>query len=138
MKSLDLKTVLIAGLVVVVILGADRAGEAGASSVADSNSDMIAVTGEYGNGTSVLWLIDTKSKQLAVYRSMSGNSVALVGARRIEHDLKLLDYQDRSPSSLHPSALEKRYRDFLKKRSGKSDSTAFPAPPASSDDGKKK
>ena len=54
---------------------------------------IIAVTGSYGVGTSVLYVIDTKSKQLAVYeaRGGSGNGrrIYLVGARRIDLDLQL-------------------------------------------------
>ena len=62
---------------------------------ADSNQDMIAVTGVDITGTSVLYLVDTRSKQLVVYQASGGGSttqsVRLVGARNISLDLRLDD-----------------------------------------------
>lgn len=93
-----------------------RAGAAGAT---DNNGDMIAVTGDYGNGTSVLYVIDTKAKHLAVYRSVNGNTVELVGARRIEHDLRLWEFNDRSSDSHRVLNLEKQYDDYQRRATGK-------------------
>ena len=71
--------------------------EGGASS---ANNGFIAVTGSYGVGTSVLYLIDTESRQLAVYEARGGSAgnrrIVLVGARRIDLDLQLPSYNDRS------------------------------------------
>ena len=71
---------------------------AGAS--ADSNNQMIAVTGVDRTGASVLYLIDTEAKQLAVYQATGGTSskmgVKLIGARRLDLDLKLFGYNDQS------------------------------------------
>jgi len=71
--------------------------EGGGSS---SNNGFIAVTGSYGLGTSVLYLVDTKNQQLAVYEARGGSAaqrrVILVGARRIDLDLQLPGYNDRS------------------------------------------
>ena len=65
-----------------------------------ANNGFIAVTGSYGIGTSVLYLIDTNSQQLAVYEARGGSAgqrrVVLVGARRIDLDLQLPSYNDRS------------------------------------------
>ncbi|MBL8734002.1 MAG: hypothetical protein JNN13_16640 [Planctomycetes bacterium] len=65
-----------------------------------SGNGFIAVTGSYGVGTSVLYLIDTQNRQLAVYEARGGSSeqrrVMLVGARRIDLDLQLHAYNDRS------------------------------------------
>lgn len=62
--------------------------------------DFLAVTGSYGVGTSVLYLVDTKNRQLAVYEARGGSTegrrVILVGARRIDLDLQLEKYNDRS------------------------------------------
>jgi len=73
------------------------AEESGASS---ANNGFIAVTGSYGVGTSVLYLIDTNNQQLAVYEARGGSAgnrrVVLVGARRIDLDLQLPSYNDRS------------------------------------------
>lgn len=71
---------------------------AGAS--ADSNNQMIAVTGVDRTGASVLYLVDTEAKQLAVYQATGGTSskmgVKLIGARRLDLDLKLFGYNDQS------------------------------------------
>jgi hypothetical protein len=68
--------------------------------IASSNNGFLAVTGSYGVGTSVLYLVDTVSRQLAVYEARGGSAeqrrIVLVGARRIDLDLQLRDYNDRS------------------------------------------
>ena len=60
----------------------------------------LAVTGSYGVGTSVLYLIDTNTKQLAVYEARGGSPsmrrIMLVAARRIDLDLQLESYNDGS------------------------------------------
>lgn len=67
---------------------------------AASANGFVAVTGSYGIGTSVLYLIDTVNRQLAVYEARGGGMdqrrVVLVGARRIDLDLQLRSYNDRS------------------------------------------
>lgn len=50
----------------------DYAMPSGAS--ADSNNRMIAVTGVDRTGASVLYLVDTEAKQLAVYQATGGTS----------------------------------------------------------------
>jgi hypothetical protein len=71
--------------------------ESGQSS---SGNGFVAVTGSYGIGTSVLYLLDTVNKQLAVYEARGGSAeqrrIVLVGARRIDLDLQLQGYNDRS------------------------------------------
>jgi len=70
---------------------------------ADSNNRMIAVTGVDVTGASVLYLIDTIGYRLAVYQATGGaestQGVKLVGARRIDLDLKLHGLNDRSKYS---------------------------------------
>jgi NADPH-dependent 2,4-dienoyl-CoA reductase/sulfur reductase-like enzyme len=67
---------------------------------AASNNGFVAVTGSYGVGTSVLYLVDTVNRQLAVYEARGGGMdqrrIVLVGARRIDLDLQLRSYNDRS------------------------------------------
>ncbi|MEO0661358.1 MAG: hypothetical protein AAFZ87_07475 [Planctomycetota bacterium] len=74
------------------------AGNGGMS--ADSNHRMIAVTGVDITGQSVLYLIDTIDKQLAVYQASGGapgtQSIRLVGARRIDLDLQLEGLNDKT------------------------------------------
>jgi hypothetical protein len=61
---------------------------------------FVAVTGSYGVGTSVLYLVDTVNRQLAVYEARGGSAeqrrIVLVGARKIDLDLQLEGYNDRS------------------------------------------
>lgn len=76
-------------------------GEDGGQSAAANG--FLAVTGSYGVGTSVLYLIDTNTKQLAVYEARGGSRsmrrLVLVGARRIDLDLQLQGYNDESEFS---------------------------------------
>ena len=65
-----------------------------------STNGFLAVTGSYGVGTSVVYVIDTVNRQLAVYEARGGSAeqrrVVLVGARKIDLDLQLEGYNDRS------------------------------------------
>lgn len=99
-------------LVASVVLGPALAGTAqetrtprpiaqqSAGMSADSNNRMIAVTGVDITGQSVLYLVDTVSKQLAVYQASGGaagtHSIKLVGARRIDLDLQLEGLNDKT------------------------------------------
>lgn len=88
-----------------------------AIATADSNGDMIAVTGIDVTGASILYLIDTHSKQLAVYQANGGSDssqgIKLVGARRIDLDLQLEGYNDRSRYSYEE--LERQFNDLQQK-----------------------
>ena len=70
------------------------------SGQASSNNGFLAVTGSYGVGTSVLYLIDTVNRQMAVYEGRGGSAeqrrLVLVGARKLDLDLMLEGYNDRS------------------------------------------
>jgi hypothetical protein len=86
----------------------------GADSGQTAHADgIIAVTGSYGVGTSVLYVIDTKSRQLAVYEARGGSAntrkLFLVGARRIDLDLQLEGYNDDSEHSYE------KLRDMFRK-----------------------
>jgi len=67
---------------------------------ADSNNRMIAVTGVDITGASILYLVDTVGMQLAVYQASGGTEstqgLKFVGARRIDLDLQLDGYNDKS------------------------------------------
>ncbi len=77
----------------------------------DSNSQMIAVTGVDRTGASVLYLVDTQAKQLAVYQASGGTSsstgLKLIGARRLDLDLQLFGFNDKSEYSYRD--LEKQF-----------------------------
>ena len=69
----------------------------------DSNGSMIAVTGIDVTGGSLLYLVDTEAKQLAVYQATGGThstmSVKFVGGRKIDLDLMVHGYNDKSEFS---------------------------------------
>jgi len=69
----------------------------------DSNNRMIAVTGIDVTGSSILYLIDTEAKQISVYQAQGGTSSTMnlkwVGARRIDLDLAVDGYNDKSEFS---------------------------------------
>ena len=70
---------------------------------ANSNNTMIAVTGMDLTGSSVLFVIDTVNRQMAVYQAMGGSEstqgLKLVAARRIDLDLQVLGLNDKSQYS---------------------------------------
>lgn len=81
---------------------------------ADSNGSMIAVTGIDVTGSSILYLIDTKDRHIAVYQANGGTEstqgLKLVGARRIDLDLELEGYFDKSEYSFQE--LQKKFADI--------------------------
>ena len=83
---------------------------------ADSNDHMIAVTGLDVTGSSILYLVDTKNRQLAVYQASGGSSSTMglefIAGRNIDLDLQVWGYNDKSDLS---------YRDMLKKFDDKKD-----------------
>ena len=79
---------------------------------------MIAVTGTDVTGSSILYLVDTESKQLAIYQANGGGKstqgVRLVGARRIDLDLQLLGFNDKTKdgdTDLPYSVLEAQFQE---------------------------
>ena len=75
----------------------------GSGGTASASNGFLAVTGSYGVGTSVLYVIDTMRRQIAVYEARGGSQgsrrLSLVGARRIDLDLQLEGYNDQSEYS---------------------------------------
>jgi hypothetical protein len=67
---------------------------------ADSNDRMIAVTGIDVTGSSILYLIDTQHRQLAVYQASGGSASTMglrfVAGRNIDLDLQVSGYNDKS------------------------------------------
>jgi hypothetical protein len=84
-----------------------------AIATAMAGNGMIAVTGIDLTGSSVLYLVDTNAKQLAVYQASGGSDsmqgVKLVGARKIDLDLQLEGLNDKSQYSYED--LEKRFQE---------------------------
>jgi hypothetical protein len=120
------------GLLIAILTGASTAGQGPADpetpqttpilpqpmvpafGTADSNGAMIAVTGIDLTGASILYLVDTQSKHLAVYQATGGTEssqgVKLVGARRIDLDLQLDGLNDRSQYSVQE--LERKFAEI--------------------------
>lgn len=74
-----------------------------ADTSANGDRHVVAVAGPYQNGVSLLYVIDTETKQLAVYEARGGSKsmarINLVAARRIDLDLRLEGYRDESEYS---------------------------------------
>jgi len=100
------------------VLVRDSAGTPIRAGTVDHNQDMIAVTGEFGMGTSVLYLVDTRSRSLAVYEARGGSQSDLkfLAARDITYDLKVRSYNDVTESGMKVEELERRWRQFAKRQ----------------------
>lgn len=87
-----------------------------AGGTADSNGSMIAVTGVDITGQSILYLIDTETKQICAYQASGGSSstqgIKFVGARRIDLDLELDGFNDKTESNGKPLAYKDLRRMF--------------------------
>jgi hypothetical protein len=92
-------------------------GYGGGGGGGDSTRDLIAVTGSYGSGASVLYLIDAKTRHLAVYKTENGRKLEFVAARSLEYDLKLESLNDESPPGFTPEELR---RSWIRNRGGSS------------------
>ena len=83
----------------------------GMGGTADSNNRMIAVTGVDITGSSILYVIDTVDPHIAVYQATGGagsmQGIEFVGARRIDLDLKLDGWNDKSKESF--KSLEEKF-----------------------------
>jgi hypothetical protein len=75
---------------------------------ADSNDRMIAVTGIDVTGSSILYVIDTQHRQLAVYQATSGSASSMglkfIAGRNIDLDLQVYGFNDKSELSYRQMA----------------------------------
>jgi hypothetical protein len=79
-----------------------RPGEGRTSATAsDSNSNnrFVAVTCPVGSGESVLFLLDSETEQLAVYRFRRDKGLEFLAGRKIDYDLRIAGYEDASKYS---------------------------------------
>ncbi len=80
---------------------------------ADSDRRMIAVTGVDVTGGSLLYLVDTENRHIAVYQATGGTSSTMnlkwVGGRNIDLDLKVDGFNDKSQFSF--KELERRFTE---------------------------
>lgn len=94
----------------------------------DANRDMIAVTGTYGSGASVLYLIDTRTRHMAVYKTENGRKLELVAARNVSWDLNLETYNDQSEPGYTPRELRRGWVEASKTAGPTSRPEETPAP----------
>ena len=110
---IDYRTLLIVALFGLVVwqLAESRlvAGDEG-----DSARDlgMIAVTGTYGSGASCLYLIDSRTRHMTVYRMINGRRLELLAARNLRYDFMLDTLNDGSPEWLLPARLATSWQKF--------------------------
>jgi hypothetical protein len=83
--------------------------------------NMLAVTGRVATDTSVLYVIDTDKKQMAVYSAFGGRRVRFVGARKIKYDFELVEFNDETPQAFRVNALATKFREAQKKDEDKKD-----------------
>jgi len=81
----------------------------------DSARDLIAVTGTFGSGASALYLIDAKTRHLAVYRLRNGRRLEFVAARDCLYDFFIETYNDGTPPEFLPKALKRSWREINRK-----------------------
>lgn len=102
---------------------------------ASSANGFLAVTGSYGVGTSVLYVIDTVNRQLAVYEARGGTEsmrrIVLVGARKMDLDLMLEGYNDDSEYDY------RKLREVFEKRGSGNPDVSTGLEPAPATDGAK-
>lgn len=98
-----------------------------ADGTADSNSKMVAVAAPYQAGVSLLYVIDTQSRQLAVYEARGGSKssgrLVFVAARKIDLDLRLEGYHDDSEFSFADLAASFRKSGWSDPKDASKDTT---------------
>ncbi|MHC5020189.1 MAG: hypothetical protein ACYTGX_08800 [Planctomycetota bacterium] len=92
------------------LLASRQPGLAAHAETSGQSPNMIAVTGLIGSGVSVLYVIDTEKKQLAVYNAIGGKELRFVAARRIRYDMELREFNDKSPRLVRVKELERRWK----------------------------
>lgn len=100
---------------------------------ADGNRDLVMVTGAFANGMEVLYVMDSRTKHLSVYRVDNGRSLKLVAARNCTYDFLLESFGDESASDMTPGMLRKHWTKYNAEASGSSSAPEKPEtdkPPA--------
>jgi hypothetical protein len=66
------------------------------ASDSNSNNRFVAVTTPIGSGESVLFLLDSEKEQITIYQFDRNKGLRFIAARKIDYDLKINGYEDRS------------------------------------------
>ena len=93
-----------------------------ADSTVNSDHHMIAVAAPYQAGVSLLYVLDTETKQLAIYEARGGSKssarLSFLAARRVDLDLRLEGYHDDSEYSFSDLAGQFRKNGWTDIRPG--------------------
>lgn len=84
----------------------------------DADRGLIAVTGLLGSGESALYVIDTKTRNLAAYRMRGGKTLEFLGAREIRYDLKIASWNDGTDPQMAPGLLRRSWEELNRIRAG--------------------
>ena len=103
--------VVLVGLIAVltVLVAQTWSGRTAVAETAMNAPNMLAVTGRVGADHSVLYVIETDKRQLAVYTARGGRGIRFIGARRIKYDFELIGYNDATVSKYSVKNLKKLY-----------------------------
>ena len=69
------------------------------ASDSNSNNRFVAITCPVGSGESVLFVLDSKTEHLAVYKFQRDKGLKFVAGRKIDYDLKISEWKDISEFS---------------------------------------
>jgi hypothetical protein len=89
-----------------------------------ASNPLVGATGTCGIGdnVSVLFLIDTEKKQLALYYSRGGRDLRFVAARKIFYDLELMYYNDSTQKTHSVKKLKQLYEKSQRDKEGRGSS----------------
>ena len=87
------------------------------ASDSNSNNRFVAVTTPIGSGESALFVLDSEREQITVYRYSRNRGLKFLAARKIDYDLKIDGYEDKSDYSR--SKLKLQYEKQVAKAAAK-------------------
>jgi len=105
MKCLSIDRRILGGILLVLVTGAlvgvSPLGESADSEPQAVKAAPLLVTSSLGATSAVLFVLDPESRTLAAYEAVPGTEggLSLLGARKIDHDLRLTSYRDLSEFS---------------------------------------
>lgn len=106
---------LVAAVLTSGFLLAERAVAGNQGGGGDEDQGLIAVTGTYGSSAAALYLIDSKTRNMAVYRVESGRGLEFIAARDCTYDFYLESYRDRTDPAFQAPRLRRAWEKHLRK-----------------------
>ncbi len=97
-RRTTLAVLTVAGL---CLLGMARWSDSDTERRDDAAGSKLLISSTIGATSAFLWVVDPETRNLAVYEATPGDAggLRLLGARKIEHDLDLAKFRDRSEYS---------------------------------------